>query len=138
MAAVSDPFSTAVSLAFLVAVEASGGGRVGAAAASGCDSASWMLALRELLQAFRRLLHAFRQPPGHGVPVVPAMPGSAPERPGIFSMDEEVDEAGMETVAVPGDPAESDGVDEEALEAAAGSGAGARDSENGNDDFPSK
>ena len=113
-------------------------------------AASWLSALRKLVLAIRRLLQAFRQPPGHGVPVVPAMPGSAPERPGIFSMDEEIDEAGMETLAGhggdgpsnepperPDDTSVAEDVDEETLEGPAGHGVAALAVEDGGDDSSS-
>ena len=51
------------------------------------------------LSALRELLQAFRQPPGHGVPVAPALEGGTTEGEGIFGADHEVGEARMETFA---------------------------------------
>ena len=114
-------------------------------------AAAWLSALRDLLRSFRRLIQAFRQPPGCGVPAAPAKQGNAAERPGVFGMDDDVDEDGMVRVSgrVNGGPspdpseqsddtAESDDVDEEALEAVAASGVAGRAAENGGDDSSSR
>ena len=110
-------------------------------------AASWLAVLRELARTTRRLLQAFRQAPGHGVPGTPTALAGAAEGAGVFGAEEDVDEAGMATVTgrgdngpplepseQPDDTVESEDVDEDALEAAAASGVAAQAAENGWDD----
>ena len=111
-------------------------------------AASGLSVLRDLLRAFRGLVEALRQPPGHGVPVAPAMQGSAAGGAEVFGTEEEVDEAGMEMATgrggdgpsvepsdQPDDTTQSDDVDEEGLEAAAASGVAVHDVEDGDEDL---
>ena len=100
-------------------------------------AASWLSILRILLQKLRRLVEAFRQPPGQGAPVAPAEKASVADGPGVFGTEDGIDEAAMEGAVhggdcscledseQRGDTAKPEKVDEKTPDEAACSGAAA-------------